>query len=190
MRIRGEVSEEAWMEAYAGGDVEAFQRLFQSLAPSLFAFFRRSAVGAAAAEDLLQATFLKLHAARGAWRRGEKLRPWVFAIAAHVRADWARKQGRAAEEELDEEGPPPPAAQGDLGPEILARERGERVRDALGRLPEAQRAVVLLHRFEGLSFAQIGAALGISEGAAKLRAFRAYDRLRAELADLVSGEGP
>jgi RNA polymerase sigma-70 factor (ECF subfamily) len=49
--------------------------------------------------------------------------------------------------------------------------------------------VLQLHRFEGLGFAEIGRALGISEGAAKLRAFRAYGELRALLADLVSEEG-
>ena len=45
--------------------------------------------------------------------------------------------------------------------------------------PEPQRVVVHLHRFEELSFAEIGRVLGISEGAAKLRAFRAYGQLRS-----------
>jgi DNA-directed RNA polymerase specialized sigma24 family protein len=45
--------------------------------------------------------------------------------------------------------------------------------------------VVYLHRFEELGFAEIGRVLGVSEGAAKLRAFRAYGQLRALLADLV-----
>lgn len=53
------------------------------------------------------------------------------------------------------------------------------------RLPEAQRVVVHLHRFEGLRFADVGAALGISEEAAKVRAFRAYAALRTQLADLA-----
>jgi RNA polymerase sigma-70 factor (ECF subfamily) len=47
---------------------------------------------------------------------------------------------------------------------------------------------VHLHRFEELTFAEIGRALGISEGAAKLRAFRGYARLRALLADLAEEE--
>lgn len=173
------------MEAYVGGDAAAFRRLFERLAPSLHAFFRRSA-GAATADDLLQATFLKVHGARGRWRPGEWLRPWVFAIAANVRADWARRQGRAAEEELREEDLP---AAADPGADALSRERGDRVRAALGQLTETQRVVLQLHRFEGLGFAEIGRALGISEGAAKLRAFRAYGELRAALADLVSEDG-
>ena len=59
------------------------------------------------------------------------------------------------------------------------------MRAALEALPEAQRTVVHLHRFEELSFAAIGGVLGISEGAAKLRAFRAYELLRRALSDLV-----
>ena len=71
---------------------------------------------------------------------------------------------------------------------MLGKQRAERVRAALDRLAEPQRVVVHLHRFEGLGFAEIGRVLGISEGAAKLRAFRAYDALRKQLADLGEEE--
>ncbi len=174
------------MEAYVGGDAEAFERLFERLAPSLHAFFLRSAGSAAAADDLLQTTFLKVHRARDRWRRGERLRPWVFAIAARARVDWLRRQGRAAEEPADEEALPASGSEADPGAGLLARERGDRVRAAIEELSEPQREVLHLHRFEGLGFAEIGRVLGISEGAVKLRAFRAYARLRALLADIVA----
>ena len=69
---------------------------------------------------------------------------------------------------------------------LLAHERAERVRAALDSLAEPRRVVIYLHRFEELGFAEIGRVLGISEGAAKLRAFRAYGQLRSALADLVT----
>jgi RNA polymerase sigma factor (sigma-70 family) len=184
-----ETTEEALMEAYVAGDPAAFQRLFRLLAPSVLAFFRRTVRNGAAAEELLQTTFLKLHAARGSWRRGERLRPWVFTIAGRARVDWLRRNGRRGdEEELDADALEDPDPAGQPGSLALEKERAERVRQALERLPEPQRAVVHLHRFEGLGFAEIGKALGISEGAAKLRAFRAYAQLRTLLADLVSEE--
>jgi RNA polymerase sigma-70 factor (ECF subfamily) len=182
------VDEEALMEAYVAGDAGAFERLFRALAPPLHAFFVRSVGRGAAAEDLLQTTFLKLHRARASWRRGERLRPWVFTIAGRVRLDWLRRQGRA-EEEVDE-AVVDPGAGADPGGAAIARERAERVRAALERLPEPQRVVVHLHRLEELSFAEIGRVLGISEGAAKLRAFRAYAQLRALLADVVEEGEP
>lgn len=176
------------MEAYVAGDAGAFRRLFRLLAPSMHAFFARS-VGDGAAGDLLQTTFLKLHAARASWRRGERLRPWAFTIAARVRIDWLRRQGRLAEVELDGEGAGAALVDqgpaGDPGGAALEKERAERVRGALEQLPPAQRAVVHLHRFEGMSFAEIGKILGITEVSARVRAFRAYARLRALLSDLI-----
>ena len=59
------------------------------------------------------------------------------------------------------------------------------MRAALARLPDSQREVIYLHRFEEMSFAEIGAVLGTSEGAVKLRAFRGYEKLREELAPLL-----
>ena len=173
------------MESYVGGDAEAFERLFRSLAPSIHAFFVRSVGHSAIAEDLLQTTFLKLHGARGRWRTGEPLRPWVFTIAGRVRVDWLRRQGRT-EAESDDDVLMDPERRDDPADVVLAHERAERVRVALESLAEPQRVVVHLHRFEELSFAEIGRVLGISEGAAKLRAFRAYGQLRSALADLVT----
>ncbi len=182
------MSEEALMQAYVEGDAEAFERLFASLAPSLRAFFGRSVRDATLAEDLVQTTLLKLHGARRSWRRGERLRPWVFGIAGHVRADWLRTQGRVQTDALDEEELPAPPSYPDPMAALGQRERTERVHAALDSLPESQRIVVHLHRFEGLGFAEIGRVLGISEGAAKLRAFRAYEELRKRLSDLVVEE--
>ena len=173
------------MEAYVSGDAEAFQRLFRALAPSVHAFFARTVRHGAVAEDLLQTTFLKLHRARGSWRGGERVRPWVFTIAARVRTDWLRRSG-CGEEELDDLALPDSGARCDPAAVVLARERSERVRAALEHLSGPQRVVVHLHRFEELTFAEIGKILGISESAAKLRAFRAYAELRGLLADLVT----
>ncbi len=177
------------MEAYVAGDPGAFRQLFRLLAPSMHAFFARSVGDGAAADDLLQTTFLKLHASRASWRRGEKLRPWAFTIAARVRIDWLRRSGRRGEEEeLDGDA----LADGDPAADprevALGKERAERVHAALAGLPEPQRVVVHLHRFEGMGFAEIGEVLGISEVAARVRAFRAYARLRTLLADLVAEE--
>jgi RNA polymerase sigma-70 factor (ECF subfamily) len=66
--------------------------------------------------------------------------------------------------------------------------RMRQVRDAIDSLPESQRMVIHLHRFEELSYAQIGEALGVSEGAARIRAFRAYATLRERLLPLTAEE--
>jgi len=70
------------MALYAEGDGAAFRRLFELMAPRIRAFFLRSFSDAAVADDLTQATFLKLHSARVSYRADRPLKPWVFTIAA------------------------------------------------------------------------------------------------------------
>lgn len=175
------------MQAYVEGDADAFQQLFSSLAPAVQAFFTRAVSDRGAVDDLTQTTFLKIHAGRRLWRRGERVRPWVFTIAARVRVDWLRARGRAPSESLDDGVTDVPEAADDPGDEIDLRRRDEQVRAALETLPESQRIVVHLHRFEGFGFADIGRILGISEGAARVRAFRANEELRTRLRDLARG---
>jgi len=189
-----ERSEEALMMAYVAGDRVAFTGLFERLAPSILAFFARSLGSRSLAEDLVQTTFLKLHGARASWLPDRPLRPWVFAIAARVRQDALRRARRlpvsATEAEITaaEQG----AASGAEVPAqeaaLMGRDVGDRVRRALDLLPESQRIVIHLNRFEGLELAEIAGVLGTTEGAVKLRAFRGYARLRTLLADVLREE--
>lgn len=175
------------MAAYAAGDQGAFKELFSRIAPRVHAFFLRAFRKKALADDLLQTTFLNVHRARAGYARGAPVRPWIFTIANNVRLDELRRRYRlraeASEEEIDRVADPSISANDALSDGETARA----VRAAIDRLPESQRVVVLLHRYEELTFAQIAQALGTTEGAIKLRAFRAYEQLRAALAPVVEG---
>jgi RNA polymerase sigma-70 factor (ECF subfamily) len=186
-------TEEALMAAYVAGDKRAFGELFARLGPRVHGFFMRAFGNTAVADDLLQTTFLKLHRARADYRPDLPLRPWVFAIAARVRTDELRRRYRLAEDAGDDEL--------DAAAEAQAREQlagaaadGQRddlvasVRRAVDALPESQRLVVHLHRYEGMTFPEIARVLGTTEGAVKLRAFRAYERLREALRALLASE--
>ena len=190
------VDEEALMAAYVDGDRQAFSRLFRSLAPRIHGFFLRRFGDSAVADDLLQVTFMKIHRARHDYRRDSPLRPWVFTIAARVGLDEHRRRARRPEEANDER--LQQAAQGTAagqaaqpdGQQLVERaELAAEVRTALERLPESQRVVIHLHRYEGLTFEQIGQVLGTTAGAVKLRAFRAYEQLRKQLSPLIGGAG-
>ena len=173
------------MAAYVAGERRAFDELFNRLAPRVHGFFLRS-FSEAVADDLMQTTFLKLHRARADFRSGATVRPWLFAIAARVRLDELRRKYQlpesAGEEELAraEDGQANPDRSGVLDGDVR-----DRVRAAVSSLPESQRVIVHLHRFEGLTFPEIARALGVTEGAVKLRAFRAYEKLRQALADIA-----
>ena len=183
--------EVAWRDEVAGS-ASAFGQLYEALAPRVYAFFMRSFRSPSLAEDLLQQTFLRAHKSRVSYRGEASPKAWLFAIAARVRIDELRRRMRSptmVEEQLDEleaAGAGPPL------PEANPAERAE-LREALAaafeRLPESQRVVLHLHRFEGLSFAEIGAILKTSEGAVRVRAFRALATLR-ELMEPFLGDDP
>jgi RNA polymerase sigma-70 factor (ECF subfamily) len=186
------VTEEALMAAYCDGDGCAFERLFGILGPRLHGFFMRSFNSAAIADDLTQTTFLRVHRARAEYRRELPVRPWVFTIAARVRVDELRRQRRRAEDADDEalatdDGAPASADMPEAA--VATRQLVARVRGALDQLPESQRVIVHLHRYEELTFVEIARVLGTTEGAVKLRAFRAYERLRKLLRSSVAHGG-
>mgnify|MGYP003351064651 CR=1 FL=1 len=66
---------------------------------------------------------------------------------------------------------------------LIRRQVPKQTIDAMEKLPEAQRVVVHLHRFEGLTFGEIAKVLGANESAVRVRAFRAYEVLRNALRD-------
>ena len=176
-------TDEELMSAYVAGDARAFESLFARLAPRVHGFFLRSFRNEAIADDLLQQTFMKLHRARARYRPELKLAPWVFAIAARVRIDELRRRLRLPEDagedaiaRADEQIRPDPPPGSDLR---------DAVRAALDGLPESQRTVIHLHRYEGMTFAEIARVLDTTEGAVKLRAFRGYEKLREQLEDLL-----
>lgn len=190
------MTDESLMRAYCEGDRKAFDLLFARLAPRIHGFFMRSFQNQSIADDLLQVTFMKLHRAKGTYQSDQALRPWLFTIAAHVRLDEWRKRKRSPE--LDSDGidelealsmtahnDSTGASSGDPAVQMDDQRRRDVIRNAIAELPESQRVIIHLHRFEGLTFAQIARVLATTEGGVKLRAFRAYAQLRKKLQPLV-----
>jgi RNA polymerase sigma-70 factor (ECF subfamily) len=171
------------MERYADGDDQAFGAVFAVVAPRLLRYLRRLTGSDENARDLLQETLLRLHQARGAFREGSAVLPWSYTIARNVFLDAQRGRKRASatlvtrdSAELDE-----PAVGAEAESAVAARETAKAVERALSDMSAARREAFILIRFEGLSVADAAEVLGISENAAKLRAFQAYEAIRAEL---------
>lgn len=173
------VTDEALMARFCAGDQEAFTLLHQRYDTSLHRYLRSVVGSGDVADDLLQLTFISVVRGRGRFEQGRSVRPWLYAVATNVARDWVRRTRRA--EVLTESGKVP--EEEISGPKLdPALDRA--VQAALLQLPEGQRLPIVMHRFEGLGFAEIAEALGISESAVKVRAHRGYERLRALLAGL------
>jgi RNA polymerase sigma factor (sigma-70 family) len=175
----GGPTDEQLMMRFCEGEPQAFDVLFARHGPPVHRFLARASGNPEAADDLTQAAFLSLVKARERFRAGARFKPWLYAIALNAARDWRRRH----REVLTREGTLPttlaaePASQSDAGLE-------KAVRAALNELPANQREAILLHRYEGLSFAEVAEALGASETAVKVRAHRGYERLRVKLRGL------
>jgi RNA polymerase sigma-70 factor (ECF subfamily) len=166
---------------WLAGDELAFREFFRRTAPFVLAIARRGGLSSADAEDVAQRTFVAVHRSRDDFRRGSRVLPWLGTIARNLTRDHWRTAVRRKEDELDVERLQPDLATREYGlegPEVLEAWLDE----ALERLPQIQRDVIRLHFFEHRSFAECAAALGCSEGAAKVRAHRGYKQLREWLA--------
>lgn len=175
------------MEQYAGGNSEAFIRVYDAVAPRIFAFLLRQTRNRAQAEDLLQQTMLQVHRARDQFIPGAAVVPWAFAIARRFLIDSVRRGPREIlhdVEELDIRAATSPRAD-DL---VAASELAARIDRTLAKLPEQQRTAFQLIKHEGLTFAEAAEVLGTTVAAVKLRAHRAYTAVRLELGSDVAVE--
>jgi RNA polymerase sigma-70 factor (ECF subfamily) len=115
----------------------------------------------------------------------QKVAPWLHRLAVRLSLLYRRKQGRRRKLiEGYAQGKRPMDRQRDPDPLewLMAEERRERVRTALGRLPRRDAEILLLKYTEDWSYRQLAQRLGASESAVEARLHRARQRLRAELA--------
>lgn len=130
-----------------------------------------------AAGDVSQNALLKAFKGLSGFRRESAFKTWLLAITANEARAYLRKRMRRREQDLEAAGP---VASGNPSPEagLEVREDAERVKGFLSRLPEKQRMAVTLRIFEGLSFREVGALIGSSEGAARVNYHHGIRRLR------------
>jgi RNA polymerase sigma-70 factor (ECF subfamily) len=170
------------MSRYADGDARAFGEVFSALAPRLRAFLWRLSGSREVADDLVQETFLRMHHARGSFARGRRVAPWAYAIArncyiSQARSTQARIASAAADLGLEVAAGPEASAE----EATLAKQSAEVVQRTLVAMTEARREAFILLRYEGLSVAAAAQIVGVSESALKVRAFHAYELIRAAL---------
>jgi RNA polymerase sigma factor (sigma-70 family) len=169
-------------------DGNAWAFLIERHGPAILRVAARVSADAALCEDICQETLLQLreHAGRfvpqacSAPDEAEALaRAWIMRIACCTALKLLRTRSRSTKHEVRAATAPQQAAP---EAEAIAAETAARIRDELAALPEPQRDAVALRFFGGLPYEQLGAALRISQDAAKKRVQRGLDAMRARLA--------
>jgi RNA polymerase sigma-70 factor, ECF subfamily len=176
------------------GNMDAFDILLAKYRKPIVHFMYRMVHNQAVAEELAQEVFLRVYRSRETYRAEARFSTWLYRIATNLGVNHARdtRRERSAstiylDEPDSETGTTPDVA--DLTPSaeanLLSRERMNAIRKHVMALPERQKTAVLMHKYEGLDYKQIGDVLKLSESATKSLLFRAYQTLRDKLKDFV-----
>jgi RNA polymerase sigma-70 factor (ECF subfamily) len=181
------------MTAVANGDLSCMGDIYQNRHRPLFRFFYRMTSKQSLSEDLVHEVFLRMiryrhtyqkegAATEGATRDGA-FEAWMYRIARNTLVDHARKHRHEA-----------PSGDGEFEDIVSARpnpfEAAAKRQDlallykALRDLPEDKRELLILARFHGMNYEQIGEILGCAVGTVKGRVFRAMKELSAIYSDL------
>lgn len=170
-------------------DFRAFATLVERWEKPIWRLCARLTGDTHRAEDLKQETFARLFAHRADFRPAARFSTWLWRIALNLCHDEYRRVQRRSEAPLEAAESPSPA--GDLplaapadppDAALAAREESELVRDALRRLPEPYRSVLVLRHYEGLKLREIAAVLEVPEGTVNSRMAEALARLARLLA--------
>lgn len=170
----------------AAGEPDAFVELVASHQERLLRLCERLLDDVEEARDAAQEVFLKAFRKAGDVRPQGQVYTWLYRIAVNHCLNKLRRRRlvrflRWEEPGEDADAPAfdPPDRAPDPAAALEARRSWLATRRAIAKLPAGQRAVLVLARFEGLSYRQIAEVLGITEGAVESRLFRAMRRVEA-----------
>lgn len=175
-----DLEERQWLPNHCRGDESAFARLVAAYGELLYTFLRRHGLAQSTADDVFQEVLLKVHLAADSYQPSRPLKPWLFTLANntlrnHYRSE-SRRKGRigAASDretaELRSEQPGPADA-------VDTQARVAWLEVEIGRLPSAQREVMVLATISGLKMSEIAQILKQPVNTVKTHLHRARKHL-------------
>lgn len=171
-------TDERLLADFLDGDEQAFSLVVHRYERELFQFVGRFVRDAAAAEDIVQDTFIQVHRSAHGFDMSRRFRPWMFTIAANKARDYLRTRGRRKEVAFsfdNSEGEQTNFQDflADAGPtpliELEADEQRETVRKVVAKLPDHLREVLLLAYFQRFPYKEMAEILEIPLGTVKSR---------------------
>jgi RNA polymerase sigma-70 factor (ECF subfamily) len=173
------------------GDVDAFRTLVEQHSRYLFGVVIRLVRNVEDAQDVVQDTWIKVHAQLARFESRAEVRTWLTRIAVNCAIDHLRssKRREAAYDPADLEEQATQTRVGVTQPGadrlVLAGEIEARVGHTMSCLTTIERAAFMLRHVEGMSISEIGSQLGLKTSATKHCIFRAVRKMRAALAPFV-----
>lgn len=168
--------EKAEITAALAGDERAFEGVVRRFSRSLYAIAFAITQNVSEAEDIVQETFLKAHQQRDRLRDPDKFLSWLQTVARNAARDRVRRRRPQAETDAFETLVDPQSER--PGTALVQTEDRNRLRHALGALPEEHRMALTLLYLEGFDYRTIQARMGLSNGALRGILGRALGTLR------------
>jgi RNA polymerase sigma-70 factor (ECF subfamily) len=158
------------------GDLDKLGPLFERYKMPLYRYLYLKTRDGAASEDLVQNVFERIIRYRERFRPEGEFKSWIFGIAHNLAVDFLRKRSR--NRQLDRERGEENIDRKTAEDVILHEERIALLDEAMQRLREDYREVLILSRYQDLKYREIGDILGCSEIAVKVRIHRALKELK------------
>jgi len=167
------------------GDIAAFERLIESYQQGVFNLACRMINNHDDAADIAQEAFIKVYLSISKFKGNSKFSTWIYRITTNVCLDEIKKRKKTKAFSLSEN---IETDDGEISREIEdvsanvednleRKERNRAINDAIAKLPENHRAVIVLRDINNMSYEEIAAALNCSEGTVKSRISRARSAL-------------
>ncbi|MCI0512431.1 sigma-70 family RNA polymerase sigma factor [candidate division KSB1 bacterium] len=188
--IKEKLDDYQLIEAFNQGDLQAFRALFERYQAAILNLCYRLVGHRETAEDLCQEVFLKVCQALSKFEKRSQFSTWIYRIAVNLCLNYRRSRRRAQwltleymrEEEVQLLFAPLTETTENQPDLLLERqEREQIIWNAINRLPENQRAALILQRYEGLSGEEIAAILNCSLNSVQSRLHRARENLYQKL---------
>ena len=183
------LSDEQLVALTVKGDVSAFNEIVARWESRLYSFVYRYLGDPEDAKDITQESFVRAYSHLDGFRGQSKFSSWLYQIALNLcRSKLRRQKARPTVSIDDREDENPLWAVADERPTpadtTLEQERAVAVREALARLPEAQRTVIILKEYNGLKFREIAEILDTPESTVKSRLYHGLEALAKALGHL------
>lgn len=170
------MTDEQIMLAVKNGDLNRMSVLFERYHIRLYNFFFRMNYNQALSEDLTQNVFERIIRYRHTFRSEHLFKSWIFQIARNVRTENFKKQERLKTKTLGFTTSQIHDEESQIA--LYKEQQLQQLEKALAQLSNEQREVLVLTRYQGLKYKEVGALFGCTEGAVKVKVFRAIKELK------------
>jgi RNA polymerase sigma factor (sigma-70 family) len=179
------MTDEAIMEAVKNGKLEQASILFERYHKRLYNFLAKLAADRMVGEDLTQNVFLRMLKYRHTYREGMRFQSWIYQLARNVFSDHYQSMKRNLKSGIEIE------AVADHVEDAINVEdelREQRLHQSLNRLPEEQREILLLTRFQHMKYEEVAEILNTTVANIKVKVHRAILKLREHYFELEAYE--